>query len=187
MLSATVKDANETPDCLASERFSGASTTNPESQNTGIDTNRPVTLMASNDRALPIQRRTVRAISAAPPIFSSREPIMAPAAITIPICPIVPPNPSVTASATTAPGKPAASPTSQAAISRTRKGWARKRAVATMTKTTAPTRIAMRTGPLSLLPAVRAFRGAGGAFRSGCAQTRPRSRISPRKAPAGPP
>ena len=68
--------------------------TNPESQNTGIETTQPISSTASTGLFLPTSLITISASLKAAPVFSSMVPINAPSMITIPILENVPANPA---------------------------------------------------------------------------------------------
>src|SRR5690606_454478 len=147
MLKAMAKTES---DCLlraAKVRLSGERITNPESQNTGTDTTPPVKAMARAERPSPTSFKMELAITMAAPLFSMINPMMVPAAITIPILDSVLPKPPVMELITCCGGNPASSPTPKEANSRTRKGWGRTRAVITTMKAMAARSRTSRPGP----------------------------------------
>jgi len=74
-------------------RFKGERITKPESQNTGTETTPPVKAMASAERPSPTSFKMELAMTMAAPLFSMMNPMMVPAAITIPILDSVLPKP----------------------------------------------------------------------------------------------
>ena len=88
--------------------------TNPESQNTGIETTQPIKLIASPGRFSPTTFKTESAIVKAAPDFSSIAPIIVPNKITTPIPRHVPPKPFKIVSRTFAGAIPTAKPIASA-------------------------------------------------------------------------
>lgn len=89
----------------------GLRMTNPESQNTGIPVTYPVMAMVSTLRLLPTIPRMVLAMVRAAPVFSRIVPMMVPHRITIPMFPMMLPNPFFTMTMTFSDGIPHTSPT----------------------------------------------------------------------------
>ena len=71
----------------------GSRMTNPESQNTGIETTQPMSCTAMTGLSLPTSRIIISASFRAPPVFSSTVPIIAPRMMTMPMLVNVPENP----------------------------------------------------------------------------------------------
>ena len=83
--SANMSAAGDAPDRLASDLPMGLTSTKPLSQNTGIDTIHPMSIMASRGCRLPTTRSTARASATAPPVRSRMLPIRVPKMITRPM------------------------------------------------------------------------------------------------------
>ena len=85
--------------------------TNPESQKTGIPVTYPVMAMVSTLRLFPTSPRMVLAMVRAAPVFSRMVPMMVPQRMTIPIFPMMLPNPFLMMTMTFSDGIPQTSPT----------------------------------------------------------------------------
>ena len=70
--------------------------TKPESQNTGMETTKPVRPRTTSARLMPTSFRMDRAIRLAAPLFSRKMPMIQPKPITMPMEAMVPPKPEVT-------------------------------------------------------------------------------------------
>ena len=103
-----------TPLLRANDLLSEDRITNPESQNTGIETTQPIRPIARAGRFSPTTLRTESAIVKAAPDFSSIAPMIVPSKITIPIPLHVPPKPFRIVSRTFAGGIPTARPIARA-------------------------------------------------------------------------
>ncbi len=96
--------------------------TNPESQNTGMETINPVMLIARGALLSPTMPNTEEPIDRAPPLFSKNVPMIVPHAITMPILLSVFPNPSVSLASTSVVPRPPRKPMKMAASKSVRKG-----------------------------------------------------------------
>ena len=112
--------------------FKEERTINPESQNTGIDTIYPVMLMASGEFFSPTLLRMLPARTFAPPLRSRYSPMIAPAAITMPMLCSVEPKPPAIELMSDDGFKPDRNPMAMAPKSRARNGWRFNRAVIQM-------------------------------------------------------
>ena len=103
---ATAITAIDLPLSFARDLLSGERITNPESQNTGMETIYPAILMARGDLSLPTTLSMEFVIASAAPVFSRIVPMMVPATITIPMYPRVEPKPFLIAVIRSASGIP---------------------------------------------------------------------------------
>ena len=139
----------------------GFSTTNPESQNTGMDTTHPISSIASSGCFGPTSFTTISASFSAAPVASRNVPIMAPKMITIPMLvnvdenplPITVAIPSMvlpSASVTAANGIPPISPSTSETSKIERNGWILNLLIITIMTTIATTNTIKNGTPVIL-------------------------------------
>ena len=122
------------PVLLLMARFRVDRITNPESQNTGIETMNPVMFIARCDLFLPVNMSKESAMDLAPPVLSKKVPIMVPHAITIPMLFSVFPKPVLRLLMIVSVSRPLIEPIINDAARRVKKGCILYRAVAIMIK-----------------------------------------------------
>jgi hypothetical protein len=139
--------ARAIPALPARALFSGARSTKPESQNTGIETIYPTIAMARGTFLSPVRRNVHSAIRYAPPDLSKKVPMIEPQIITMPIVPIVSPKPLLTELTTSLRGMPARMPNPKAAASNAKNACSFSLTVVKMIKKTDNT--SSRKSPVS--------------------------------------
>ena len=128
---ASIKGTGDVPDRRASDLPIGLTSTKPLSQNTGIDTIHPMSIIARRGCRLPTTRSTARARATAPPVRSSTLPISVPKIITSAMLLNTPLNPLPITSGRSVYGTPSTTASNIAVPSIARNGWTFHRAIAT--------------------------------------------------------
>ena len=141
--------------------------TNPESQNTGMDTTQPISRIASSGRFFPTSLITMSASLNAAPVASRILPISAPKIITMPMLVNVPEKPAPitfaipwilvpSAAVLSTSGIPATSPRSREMVMIEMKGWILNLEMATIMRITAITNTIISGNPVILTPSFKA-------------------------------
>ena len=119
--------------------------TKPLSQNTGMETIQPMSMMASCGCFSPTQRMTTSARRMAPPVFSRIKPMSAPRMMTMPMLANVPEKPAPMMPGIFVSGRPATMARSSETPMSERNGWTLNFEIATIISTIARKKV-MRSG-----------------------------------------